>query len=220
MGIHDASRTTVCEVSRTVSDRPPDDPSAGTLQVLEARGTRTPCALWGVVVGQAVRGEYKVLWVRPRGVQVRVGGDRLDGRPASLLQTFPATDSRATLEESSSLAFPGPGCWRVSASSGKAGFRIRRGDSLIPSRVRTGFRLAARKDNDSTRHQGTNYLQCNCDCGSGWPEAAVLIAGVFGSAGVVVAIHLQSNSRERRTGLLSVLAGPFALARMTFLRKS
>jgi hypothetical protein len=119
-GVHDASRTTVCEASRTVSDRPPDDPSAGTFAspggTWYANANRTLWAWWW---GKRYTGEYKVLWVRPRGVQVRVRGERLDGRPASLLQTFPATDSRATFTPSS-LAFPGPGCWRVIATSGEA----------------------------------------------------------------------------------------------------
>jgi hypothetical protein len=119
-GIDDVSRTTVCEVSRTVSDRPPDDPAASTFA--SPGGTwyaNTDRTLWAWWWGRRYNGEYKVLWVRPRGVQVRVRGERLEGRPASLLQTFPATDSRATFTPSS-LAFPGPGCWRVSASSGNA----------------------------------------------------------------------------------------------------
>jgi hypothetical protein len=116
----DASPTTVCEVSRTVADRPPDDPSASTFA--SPGGTwyaNTERTLWAWWWGRRHNGEYKVLWVRPRGVQVRVRGERLDGRPASLLQTFPATHSRATFT-TSSLAFPGPGCWRVNASADNA----------------------------------------------------------------------------------------------------
>jgi len=119
-GAPDASRTTSCAVSRTVSDRPPDDPSAGTFAspggTWYANADRTLWAWWW---GKRYNGEYKVLWVRPRSEQVQVRGERLDGRPASLLQTFPATDSRATFT-ASSLAFSGPGCWRVSATAGKA----------------------------------------------------------------------------------------------------
>jgi len=114
-----ASRTTNCEVSRTVSDRPPDDPSAGTFAspggTWYANADRTLWAWWW---GRRYNGEYKVLWVRPRGKEVRVVGERLDGRPAILRQTFPP-NSGATFTPSS-LAFPGPGCWRVSATSGTA----------------------------------------------------------------------------------------------------
>jgi hypothetical protein len=119
-GVHDGSRTTACTVSSTVSDRPPDDPAASTFAspggTWYANADRTLWAWWW---GKRHNGEYKVLWVRPRGEQVRVRGERLDGPPARLLQTFPATDSRATFTPSS-LAFPGPGCWSVSATSGKA----------------------------------------------------------------------------------------------------
>ena len=118
--VHVASGTTICELSRTVSDRPPDDPSASTFAspggTWYANADRT---LWGWWWGRRYNGEYKVLWVRPRGEQVRVRGERLDGRPASFRQTFPATLSGATFTPSS-LAFPGPGCWRVSATSGQA----------------------------------------------------------------------------------------------------
>jgi hypothetical protein len=119
-GVHDTSRTTDCKVSLTVSDRPPDDPAASTFAspggTWYANADRTLWAWWW---GKRHNGEYKVLWVRPRGEQVRVRGERLDDRPGRLMQTFPATDSRATFTPSS-LAFPGPGCWRVSATSGKA----------------------------------------------------------------------------------------------------
>jgi hypothetical protein len=117
-GVHDASRTTDCEVSSTVADRPPDDPAASTFTspggTWYANADRTLWAWWW---GKRHNGEYKVLWVRPRGEQVRVRGERLDGHPARLLQTFPANSSTFT---PSSLAFPGSGCWRVSATSGQA----------------------------------------------------------------------------------------------------
>jgi hypothetical protein len=53
-GLHDASRTTICEVSQTVSDRPLMIHLLRRSQALEARGTQTPIARCGVVVGQAV----------------------------------------------------------------------------------------------------------------------------------------------------------------------
>lgn len=119
-GVDDASRTTICAVSRTVTDRPPDDPSAGTFASPNgtwfANGDRSLWAWWW---GKRYNGEYKVLWVRPRGEQVRVRGERLEGPPASLLQTFPATDPRTTFTPSS-IAFSGPGCWRMRATSGDA----------------------------------------------------------------------------------------------------
>lgn len=119
-GVLDTSGATICEVSRTVSDRPPDDPAADTFAspggTWYANADRT---LWGWWWGRRHNGEYKVLWVRPRGEQVRVRGERLDGGPGSFRHTFPATDVRATFT-ASSLAFPGPGCWRVSATSGPA----------------------------------------------------------------------------------------------------
>ena len=55
-GVHDASRTTDCEVCPTVSDRPPDDRAASTL--VSAGGTWYANTRWlagGVVVGQAAQ---------------------------------------------------------------------------------------------------------------------------------------------------------------------
>jgi hypothetical protein len=118
--VHDVSPSTICEVSRTVSDRPPDDRAASTFAspggTWYANADRTLWAWWW---GKRYNGEYKVLWVRPKGEEVRIRGERLDGSPAAFGQTFPATDSRATFTPSS-LAFPGPGCWRVNAVSGNA----------------------------------------------------------------------------------------------------
>ena len=92
-----------------MSDRPPDDPAVSTFA---SRGgtwyANADGTLWAWRWGKRHNGGYKVLWVRPEASKSEVQGERLDGRPARLLQTFPATDSRATFRPGS-LAFPGQG---------------------------------------------------------------------------------------------------------------
>ena len=176
-GVHDASRTTDCKVS-------PRCPTVLLMiqllrpsQVLEARGTLTPmvrCGRGGGAsatmantrccgcVPEASKSEYKAsVWTAVLPGSADVSCNRLSRD----VQTELASLSRARV-----LA-----CERQFRESRT---RIRRGDSLIPSRVERG---STRGEEGQRQHasQGTNTLQCNCDCGSGWPEAAVLIAGVL-----------------------------------------
>jgi hypothetical protein len=114
------AKTAECEVSRAVADRPPDDPHASTFAspnaTWYANDERTLWAWWW---GKTSTGDYKVLWVRPVGAELKVSGRRLDADALTLQARIPDGYSRYSYQ-ASGLVFPSSGCWEVVASAGDA----------------------------------------------------------------------------------------------------
>jgi hypothetical protein len=108
-----------CTVSDPVEDRPPDDPHAssfaspnGTWYANEDR------SLWAWWWGKRSVGDYKVLWVRPVGAQLKIIGRRVDGDAPPLSARIPV-GYRHTFQ-STAIAFPAAGCWQVEGTAGAA----------------------------------------------------------------------------------------------------
>ena len=112
-----------CPISHAVKDRPPDDPHASTFAspgaIWYANEERTLWAWWW---GKRSVGDYKVLWVRPTGAQLKVTGRRLDGDASSLTAQIP--DGYRHTFQASGLNFPTAGCWEVLASADNAKLRF------------------------------------------------------------------------------------------------
>ena len=112
-------KTAECEVSRPVADRPPDDPHASSFAspnaIWYANDERTLWAWWW---GKTSTGGYKVLWLRPVGAELKIGGQRLDGEAPGLRAQIP--DGYRHSFQASGITFPSAGCWEVVASAGDA----------------------------------------------------------------------------------------------------
>lgn len=110
--------STRCEVSETVADRPPDDPGASTFAspraTWYANADRTVWAWWW---GKRSVGDYKVLWVSPRGERLKVAGQRVGDTSKRFVVDLPANSSRTY--RTNALAFPTAGCWHVTATTRK-----------------------------------------------------------------------------------------------------
>jgi hypothetical protein len=108
-----------CDVTKRVTDVPPDDPNASSFARSAggwyANDTRTIWAWWW---GRRDAGDYKVLWVRPAGTQLKIEGRRLDGASAPLTASIP--DGYPWTYHATSIAFPTPGCWQVEGTAGDA----------------------------------------------------------------------------------------------------
>jgi hypothetical protein len=108
-----------CPVSQTVKDRPPDDPNASSFAspngIWYANDRRTLWAWWW---GKRSVGDYKVLWVRPVGAQLKISGRRLDGKADPLRAHIPAGYDHTY--QSTALDFPSAGCWEIEGSAGDA----------------------------------------------------------------------------------------------------
>lgn len=106
-----------CDVTESVTDRPPDDPGASSFAspggTWYANANRTLWAWWW---GRRSVGDYKVLWVRPRGAWIKVAGRRMNGESRPFSVDLSGTD-RATFR-TSAIAFPTAGCWQVTATAG------------------------------------------------------------------------------------------------------
>jgi hypothetical protein len=109
----------VCTVSEPVQDRPPDDPAAssfaspnGTWYANEAR------TMWAWWWGKRSVGDYKVLWVRPVGAQLKISGRRLDGESPPLAANIPS--GYPYTFHATAIAFPSSGCWQVEGTAGDA----------------------------------------------------------------------------------------------------
>lgn len=115
----DARHMSACDVSEPTKDRPPDDPHASSFVssggIWYANKDRTLWAWWW---GQRSAGDYKVLWVRPAGAQLKIAGRRVDGEAGPLTANIP--DGYPWTFQASALAFPAHGCWRVEATAGTA----------------------------------------------------------------------------------------------------
>ena len=112
----------VCTESRTVRERPPDDPNASSFAspggIWYANDSRTLWAWWW---GRTSDGGYKVLWVRP-GQVLNVTGKRLDGTGAALKANIPGGYDYSF--QASGLYFPSAGCWQVDATAGGQSLRF------------------------------------------------------------------------------------------------
>ena len=106
-----------CPVSRPVDDRPPDDPHASSFAggTWYANPERTIWAWWW---GQRSTGDYKILWVRPVGAQLKISGQRLDGAARELTADIP--DGYRHTFQASAVAFPSAGCWEIESTAGDA----------------------------------------------------------------------------------------------------
>lgn len=107
----------VCTATKVVADKPPDDPGADSFAGMDwyANADRTMWAHWW---GRRSNGEYKVLWVRPVGAQLKITARRLDGQSAPLTANVPDGYARVTYH-ATSLYFPSVGCWRIEATAGE-----------------------------------------------------------------------------------------------------
>ena len=114
-----AAERDACPLSQTVKDRPPDDPNASSFAspkgIWYANDRRTMWAWWW---GKRSAGDYKVLWVRPVGAQLKISGHRLDGEAAPLRAHIP--DGYEHTYQATALDFPSDGCWEIEASAGDA----------------------------------------------------------------------------------------------------
>ena len=109
---------TDCAVTRPVAERPPDDPHASSFAgpgTWYANSERTMWAWWW---GKRSAGDYKILWVRPAGAQLKITGRRLDAEARELKAEIPH-GYRHTFQ-ASAVAFPSDGCWEVEATAGDA----------------------------------------------------------------------------------------------------
>jgi hypothetical protein len=105
-------------VTEPISGKPPDDPDADPFAdaLWYVNGDRTIWAGWEAVRLRPGDKGSKVLWIRPRGTDLKISGRRLDGGSALLKASIPCCypsgfqASRVYLSEA--------GCWEI---TGKAG---------------------------------------------------------------------------------------------------
>jgi hypothetical protein len=111
-----------CTTSKTVADRPPDDPNASSFAspngTWYANESRTVWAWWW---GKRQFGDYdyKALWVRPVGTRLSITGHRIDESAPPLTASIPDGYGRYTFE-ATSISFPTAGCWEVHGIAGNA----------------------------------------------------------------------------------------------------
>ena len=107
-----------CHPTEPVRDVPPDDPSAdpfgpGPWYLNEDRSI---WAAWQPLVSG--KAGNRVMWIKPPGLKIRITGRRLDGdTPPLEVERKAAYLSKGF--EPNRLYFPVPGCWEVTATSGK-----------------------------------------------------------------------------------------------------
>lgn len=109
-----------CPTSTTLRDRPPDDPNAspfgpGPWYINQDK------TIWAGTLQEAwISGNKgnKVLWIRPKGTQLQVSGQRLDAEAPPLRARIPCC--YPTGFQATKLYFPTTGCWEVRADSGES----------------------------------------------------------------------------------------------------
>jgi hypothetical protein len=116
---------TECQLSELVLAEPPRDPNADPF----GRGpwyVNPDRSIWaGWLAGHWVSGTNgnKVLWIRPRGTNLKVAGRRLDGDSAVELSVdIPCC--YPTGFQASRVYFPASGCWEVTATAGDRELRF------------------------------------------------------------------------------------------------
>ena len=116
---------TDCQLSELVRAEPPRDPNADPF----GRGpwyVNPDRSIWaGWMAGHWVSGTNgnKVLWIRPRGTNLKVAGRRLDGEGAVELRVdIPCC--YPTGFQASRVYFPTSGCWEVTATAGDSELRF------------------------------------------------------------------------------------------------
>ena len=110
--------TTSCAITQPIRAEPPRDPDADRFGFgpWYINSDQTIWAGWNV--GEWVAGGTgnKVMWIRPKGTQLRIAGRRLDAAAAPLKAAIPCC--YPTGFQPSWLSFPSPGCWEVTGKSG------------------------------------------------------------------------------------------------------
>ncbi len=110
--------TTVCPVTQTFQDQPPDDPNADPFGFgnWHINADRT---LWVGIPPSGVwhTGGEKVIWIRPAGTELVISGQRLDVEAEPLRVEAPCC--YPTGFEVNGLYFPTEGCWEVIATAGE-----------------------------------------------------------------------------------------------------
>ncbi len=105
-----------CDVTQPITAKPPDDPNAapfgyGPWYINDDR------SIWAGWDAPRMReGGNKVLWIRPRGTELRVSGRRLDAESPPLTARIPCC--YPTGFQASGLVFPSAGCWEIKATAG------------------------------------------------------------------------------------------------------
>lgn len=110
-----------CPVTQPIEAEPPKDPNADRFgyRLWYVNADRT---IWvRSFPGQAGRGE-KVIWIRPRGTQLKVSGRRLDAKAPPLKVGIPCC--YPTGFQVSGTRFPTEGCWEVRARAGASQLRF------------------------------------------------------------------------------------------------
>ena len=114
-----SQNNSACPTSTPVQDRPPDDAHSSTFAspngTWYANDNRTIWAWWW---GQTSTGDYKVLWVRPVGAQLKINGRRVDADAPALTAWVPGGYYHSF--QASGITFPTDGCWEITASASDA----------------------------------------------------------------------------------------------------
>jgi hypothetical protein len=104
-----------CVASEPVHDRPPDDPHASTFQGTGIWYTNADRTVWAWWWGRTWTGDYKVLWVRPAGARLTIGGKRLDGDAEPVTAVIP--DGYSFTFQATGVNLPSSGCWQIEGTA-------------------------------------------------------------------------------------------------------
>ena len=73
-------------------------------------------SMWAIAPDWRATVMWKMLWIRPAKTDLKVAAERLDGPTASIDSHIPCC--YGTGFQVSSITFPAPGCWKVTATAG------------------------------------------------------------------------------------------------------
>jgi TonB family protein len=134
-------QTSVCSVTKSVGERPPDDPHmlpfAKTSGPWYVNADRTMWAWVGGITPGTLR--IRLLWVRPAATAVTIAARRLDGDAGPVATTIPSTSPWTY--QTTDLEFPVPGCWEVTGTA--AGHVLRFTMSVLDPSARPSPRAPA-----------------------------------------------------------------------------